>query len=151
MQFKSKSVKSQHSFEGACAVFVALAAKGDNQKESNKSVRLHDTGENKIIGLVWLWSDWIGFLIAGLKHLDYSIDSCITRLFWLEIFILGPWAGSRRTAAVASFLQNNHKLERHCASSLCNYHVQHIRNVQRCSFVSIFVRHLSRMPRQLVT
>ena len=29
--------------------------------------------------LVWLKSDRIGFLIVGLKHLDYSIDSRITR------------------------------------------------------------------------
>ena len=28
--------------------------------------------------LVWIKSDQIGFLIVGLKHLDYSIDSCIT-------------------------------------------------------------------------
>ena len=35
----------------------------------------------------------------------------------------------------------------HCASSLCNYHVHHIQNVQRCSFVSLFVRHLSQMPK----
>ena len=28
--------------------------------------------------LVWLKSDQTGFLIVGLKHLDYSIDSRIT-------------------------------------------------------------------------
>ena len=50
-----------------------------------------------------------------------------------------------------SFLRNHRKKERHCASSLCNYHVHHIRSVQRCSLSSLFVRHLSWMPRQLVT
>ena len=34
-------------------------------------MRLHDTQENRITALV-------GFLIVGLIHLDYSIDSCIT-------------------------------------------------------------------------
>ena len=57
-----------------------------------QSVRLHDTWENRITvlvrlwwdflthvyTLVWLKSDRIGFLIVGLKHLDYLIDSCIT-------------------------------------------------------------------------
>ena len=28
--------------------------------------------------LVWLKSDQIGFLKVELKHLDYTIDSCIT-------------------------------------------------------------------------
>ena len=101
---------------------------------------------------VWLKLDWIGFLIVGLKHLDYLIDSRITPACIRSIrsdfafctgsrfFSRGPWAGSRRTAA--SFLWNNHKQEHYCASRLCNYHVHHIRNVQRCSFVLLFLRHL---------
>ena len=101
--------------------------------------------------LVWLKSDQIGFLIVELKHPDYSIDSRITpacirssgsdrilRSAQAQDFSPGLWAGSRRTAA-ASFLRNHRKKERHCAPSLCNYHVHHIRSVQRC------------MPRQLVT
>ena len=47
---------------------------------------------------VWLKLDRIGFLIVGLIHLDYSIDSRITlacirsiRLYWTFVF----WAGSR--------------------------------------------------------
>ena len=84
--------------------------------------------------LVWLKSDWIGFLIVELKHPDYPIDSRITPAcirssgsdrIWsstqAQDFSPGPWAGSRRTAAAASFLQNHCKKERHCASSLCNY------------------------------
>ena len=73
-------------------------------------------------------------------------DFCILRR--VEISFPGPWAGSRRTAA--PFLRNHCKQERHCASSLCNFHVHHIRNVQRCRFVSLFVHHLSWMSRQFV-
>ena len=112
--------------------------------------------------LVWLKSDQIGFLIVELKYPDYSIDSHITpacirssgsdRIFaQAQDFSPWPWARSRRTAAAASFLRNHRKKECHCASILCNYHVHHIRSVQRCSFVSLFVRHLSWMPRQLET
>ena len=114
--------------------------------------------------LVWLKSDQIGFLIVELKHSDYSIDSHITpacirlsgsdrilRSAHAQDFSPGPWARSRRTAAAVSFLWNHRKKEHHCAPSLCNYHVHHIRSVQRCSFVLLFVRHLSWMPRQLVT
>ena len=80
-------------------------------------------------------------------------DFCVLRR--RKISLPGSWAGSRRTAmamvaAVAAFLRNNHKQERHRASSLCNFHVHHIWNVHRWSFVSLFVRHLSRMPRQFV-
>ena len=32
----------------------------------------------QVYTLVWLTSDRIGFLIVGLKHLDYSIDSRVT-------------------------------------------------------------------------
>ena len=67
-------------------------------------MRLHDTQENRITGLVydllyydrifkmhvytlfWLKSDWIGFLIVELKHLDYSIDPeyiCSIRSDWI--------------------------------------------------------------------
>ena len=53
-------------------------------------------------------------------------------------------------AAAAAFLRNHRKQERHCASNLCNDHAHHIRNVQRCSFPLLLVRHLSQMPRQLV-
>ena len=80
--------------------------------------------------------DRIGFLIVELKHPDYSIDSCITsacirssgsdRILHsaqARDFYLGPWAGSRRTAAATSFLRNHRKKECHCAPSLCNYHV----------------------------
>ena len=111
---------------------------------------------------VWLKSDQISFLIVELKHLDYLIDSLMTpagirssgsdrilRSAQARNFFPGPWAGSRRTAA--SFLRNHRKKEHHCASSLCNYHVHHKQNVQRCSFVSLFIRHLCWMPRQLVT
>ena len=85
--------------------------------------------------IVWLKSDRMGILIVGLIHLDDSIDNRITPacirsigsdfciLHRLKIFFPGPWARSRRTMAAASFLQNNRKQERHCASSLCNYHV----------------------------
>ena len=52
----------------------------------------------------------------------------------LEIFFPGPWAGNRRTVAATCFLWNHRKQERHCASSLCNYHVHFIRNIQICSF-----------------
>ena len=111
--------------------------------------------------LAWLKSDRIRFLIVGLKHADYLIDSRITPackhsdwigfcvLRRLESFFPGPWAGSRRT--VMAFLRNHCKKERHCVSGLWNYHVHHIPNVQRCSFVSLIIRHLSQMPRQLVT
>ena len=113
---------------------------------------------------VWLKSDRIGFLIFELKHPDYSVDSHITpaRLrpirsdqilrstqAW-DFFPQWPWAGSRRTAAAASFLRNHCKKELHCASSVCNYHEHHIWNVQSCRFVSLFVRHLSRMLMQFV-
>ena len=54
------------------------------------------------------------------------------------------------TATVSSFLRNHRKQERLCASSLCNYHVHHICNVHRCSFISLFVHHLSQMPMQFV-
>ena len=57
-----------------------------------QSVRLHDTQKPNywvsptmiwffkmhVYTLVWLKSDQIGFLIFGLKHLNYSIDSRIT-------------------------------------------------------------------------
>ena len=46
----------------------------------------------------------------------------------------------------ASFL----KQESHCASSLCNYHVHHMRNIQRCSFVLLFIYNLSRLPMEFV-
>ena len=46
-------------------------------------------------------------------------------------------------------LQEREK-ELHCASSVCNYHVHHIWNVHRWSFVSLFVRRLSGMSRQFV-
>ena len=90
-------------------------------------------------------------------RMNGTIQKCQLRQigFWfcvlrrLESFFLGQWAGSRGT--VAAVLRNNCKQEHYCASSLCNYHVHHIWNVQICSFVSLFVRHLSRMPRQLVT
>ena len=55
------------------------------------AVRLQDTRENGITGLVrqrifkmhvfalvCVKSDWIGFLIVGFKHLDYSSDCRIT-------------------------------------------------------------------------
>ena len=92
---------------------------------------------------------------GGDTRLDYSIDSCITpacirSIRSDRILRSGPWARSRRTA-VAAFLWNHRKKERHCASSLCNDHVHHIRKVQRCSFVSLFIRYLSRMLRLLVT
>ena len=92
--------------------------------------------------LVWLKSDRIRFLIVGLKRLDYMIVSPVTPacihsirsdrigfyvLRRLESFFPGPWAGIIRTAVAASFLWNNRTQERHCASSLCNYHVHHIR------------------------
>ena len=32
----------------------------------------------RVYTLVWLKSDWIGFLIVAVKHLDYSIDNRIT-------------------------------------------------------------------------
>ena len=57
-------------------------------------------------------------------------------------------AAAAAVVVAVSFLINNCKQERHCASSLYSYHVHHIRNVQ--SFSSLFIRHLSRMPRQLV-
>ena len=107
--------------------------------------------------LVWLKSDRIGFLTVELKHPDYwlivtllikDIRFCV--LCRREISFPGPWAESRRTAATASFLRNIRKKELHCASSLCNYHVHHIWNVQRCSFISLFVHHLSWMPMQFV-
>ena len=108
--------------------------------------------------------DRIGFVIVEMKNLDYlmvgrSIPACIWSIRSDRIsafcagsrffFFSGLWARRRRTAA-ASFLQNHHKQESHCASSLCNYHVHHIWNVQRLSFISLFVRHLSQMPRQFV-
>ena len=52
--------------------------------------------------------------------------------------------------AAVAFLRNPRKQECNCAFSLCNCHVHHIRNVQRCSFSSLFIRHLSRMQRQRV-
>ena len=76
-----------------------------------------------VFTLVWLKSDWIRFLIVGLKHPDYwLIVSLLLHVnvpsdrigFYIlcrrEIFPPGPWAGSRRTAA--SFLPNHHKKER---------------------------------------
>ena len=114
--------------------------------------------------LVWLKSDQIGFLIVQLKHPDYLIDNRITPacirssgsdriLCSVQVrgFSPGLWARSRQTAAAVSFLRNHRKNERQSAPSLCNYHVHHIRSVQRCSFVSLLVRHLSWKPRQLVT
>ena len=78
--------------------------------------------------LVWLKSDQIRFLIVELKHPHYSIDSGITPACirssgsdWIwhsaqaRDFSPGPWVGSRRTAALATFLQNHCKKERHCA------------------------------------
>ena len=72
---------------------------------------------------VWLKSDRIGFLIVGLKHPDYSIDSrmftfhqigfCVLRR--RKISFSGPWAGSRRAAATASVLRNHRKKERKSA------------------------------------
>ena len=48
--------------------------------------------------LVWLKSDRIGFLIVGLKHLDYSSDSCITPAYIRSIRLDSDFAfcaGSR--------------------------------------------------------
>ena len=86
----------------------------------------------------------------GLKHLDYSINSHITPACIRSIRSDRILLRNRKMVVAASFLWNHRKKERRCASSLCNYHVHHIPNVQRCSFVWLFVRHLSQMPRQLV-
>ena len=88
---------------------------------------------------------------SQLKHLDYLINGRITHACIRSIrldsdlhfaqardFFPGPWAGNRRTAAALPFLLNHRKQAHHCASSLCNYHVHHIRNVQRCSFVLLY-------------
>ena len=57
---------------------------------------------------------------------------------YTQVWLKGLWAGSRRTASSSSLIWNHCKKERHCASSLCNYHVHHTRNVQivasSCSF-----------------
>ena len=108
---------------------------------------------------------WLGWCVPAFSltkgHLDYSIDSHITcacihsiRSDWIlhsthaqDSF---PQAGSRRTAVAGSFLWNHRKKECHCPSSLCDNHVHHIRNVQRCSFVLLFVGRLTWMPRQFV-
>ena len=57
--------------------------------------------------LVWLKSDRVGFLIVGLKHQDYSIDSRITpacirsiRLDWILDLMLCCLGGGGELAAV---------------------------------------------------
>jgi len=39
---------------------------------------------------------------------------------------------------------------RRCASRLCHNHAHHKRNVEGCSFILLFVRHLSQMPEFVV-
>ena len=102
----------------------------------------------------WTLSDnchlfWIHCFLKIFTLPKSTMSLSIISTFSMRDFFLGPWAGSRRTTTV-SFLRNNNKQVHHCDSSLCNYHEHHIRNVQRCSFVLLFVHRLSWIPRQFV-
>ena len=110
--------------------------------------------------LVWLKSDQIGFLIVGLKHLDYSTASRITRACIHSIrldldfvfctgsrfFFPGPWAESRRTVAVAaSFLQNHCKQECYtvhlvCVIIMCTIYEMYKVVASSCSSYAIFLQ-----------
>ena len=111
--------------------------------------------------LVWVKSDWIGFLIVGLNNLDYSTDSHITpacirsiRLYLDFAFCTGPRFFSQGREPEVNGPRGVFPLKSPqaraplCAFSLYNYHIHHIWNVQRCSFALLFVHHLSRMLRQ---
>ena len=85
---------------------------------------------------VYVLSDWIGF--------------CVLRR--LEIFFPGPEPEAKgRRPHLSSEITTSKSTIVHlvCVIIMYHHHVI-IRNIQRCSFISLFVRHLSQMPRQFV-
>ena len=71
----------------------------------------------------------------------------------VEIFSRGrdpEVEGDDITVVVAVGKKQTRWRMRHCASRLCNNNAHHKRNMEGCSFILLFVCHLSRMPEFVV-